>query len=135
MSTKVSSRKKKGSNGVDSRRELPRHQLISIYRHNALRTLGEIRKGIVNEADIDKLQNFVQTCLWLMGHVSVETFRQAQVNAELGHFLTGNEEHAVILNQALQQAAQLVEEVPDIIEAELNKVFTTPHVEQTEQDD
>jgi len=126
MSTRASSRKKK-SNGVDTRKELPRHQLISVYRHNAMRTIRDIRKGIVNESDIDKLQNFVQTSLWLMGHVSVETFRQAQINAELGHFLTpSDEDKDVVLNEDLQLAAQIAADVPDIIKSELDKVFTTP---------
>lgn len=128
MSTRKSHRKLK-SNGVDTRRELPRHQLVSIFRHNALRTIREIRKGIVNEADVNKLQNFVQTSLWLMEHVPVETFRQAQLNAELGHFLTpDDDDRAVVLNDALQEASRIAAEVPNLIAAELDKHFTTPHV-------
>lgn len=125
MSTRASSRKKK-SNGVDTRRELPRHQLVSVYRHNSMRTIREVRKGIVNETDIDKLQNFVQASLWLMEHVSVELFRQAQLNAELGHFLTPNDEdREVVLNPDLQEPPE-VSGVVAVIAAELDKVFTTP---------
>lgn len=126
MSTRASSRKKK-SNGVDTRRELPRHQLVSIYRHNSMRTIREIRKGIVNETDIDKLQNFLQASLWLMEHVSVEMFRQSQLNAELGHFLTpDDEDREVVLNPDLQAVSQVAADVPAVIASELDKVFTTP---------
>lgn len=126
MSTRASSRKRK-SNGVDTRLELPRHQLVSIYRHNSMRTIREIRKGIVNESDIDRMQNFLQASLWLMEHVPVELFRRAQMHAELGHFLTPNDEdREVVLNPDLQAAAKIAADVPAVIASELDKVFTTP---------
>lgn len=99
MSTRKDSRKKvsQANQQVTTRKyELPRPQLVEIYRQNAMRTLREVRKGMVNEVDIDKLQNFVQVSLALMEIVSVDTFRQAQRNAELLGFFKGGDASVVL---------------------------------------
>jgi uncharacterized protein YjgD (DUF1641 family) len=108
MSTKKDSREKNGSRKVpkaqqnlsDREYELQRSQLLEIYRTNSMRTLSNIRQGLVNELDVDQLQNFLQTSLALMQLVSVPTFRQAQRNAELLGFLKGG--HEVVLDPKKQ---------------------------------
>src|SRR5882672_5535836 len=64
--------------------------LLEVYRRNTTRTLNDVRRGLVNEEDLDKLQNFIQTSLALMDLVSLPVFRQAERNAELLGFLKGN---------------------------------------------
>ena len=76
---------------TDREFELQRSQLLDIYRTNSMRTISNIRHGLVNERDVDMLQNFLQTSLALMQLVSVPTFRQAQRNAELLGFFKGQE--------------------------------------------
>ena len=75
--------------------------LLEVYRRNNTRVLNDIRRGMVNEDDMDKLQNFVQTGLALMAMVDVKTFRQAQRNAEIAGFLHA-EDHEVILDPKKQ---------------------------------
>jgi hypothetical protein len=84
---------------VDREFELHRQQLLEIYRTNSMRTLSDVRQGLVNELDVDRLQNFVLASLALMQLVSVQTFRQAQRNAELLGFFKG---HEVILDPKKQ---------------------------------
>ncbi len=64
-----------------------RDKLIDIYRSNFMRTIRDIRSGLVNEVDVDKLQNFLQTSLALMAMVPVQIFEDAKRNAELNSFL------------------------------------------------
>jgi hypothetical protein len=108
MSTRKDSRKKVKSVNrqlVSRKYELPRDQLVELYRQNAMRTLREVRQGLVNELDVDRLQNFVLSALALMQIVSVDTFRQAQRNAELLGFLKGGDAQVVLdpLKQKKQQ--------------------------------
>jgi hypothetical protein len=99
MSTRKDSRKKVSpahQQLVHRKHELPRSQLVEIYRSNSTRTIREVRKGLVNELDLDKLQNFIQVSLALMELVSVDTFRQAQRNAELLGFFKGGDAQVVL---------------------------------------
>lgn len=92
MSTRKDSRKK----ATSGTHEIPRDQLVEVYRQNTMRTLRDVRKGMVNELDLDKIQNFVQTSLALMQIVSVDTFRHAQRNAELLGFFKGGDAQVVL---------------------------------------
>lgn len=165
MSTRVSSRKRNKHPELVTRvHELPRDQLVEIYRANAMRTVRDIRHGIVNEEDIDKLQNFIQTALALMQKVPVEVFRQSQRNAEIIGFISGKDtsvvldpkkQAAVIDGQPVYSLSTLVEHVPSaslvktvveaVPEAELDaaievaraldEIFTTPSLLITQTKD
>lgn len=156
MSTRASSRKRNRHPELVTRdHEIPRQQLVDIYRSNSMRTIRDIRKGIVNEEDVDKLQNFMQVAVALMQRVSVETFRQAQRDAEIGGFLGGREtsvvldprkQAAVVDGEPVYPLGQLVADVHEVstintfvdhapdevlehITQNLDQIFTTPHVE------
>lgn len=104
---------------TDRQFELQRSTLIEIYRSNAMRTLKDVRCGLVNEVDLDKLQNFVQTSLALMSLVSVSTFRQAQRNAELLGFFKGYGDHGcyeVVLDPRKQKNVELELDMDSVIE-------------------
>lgn len=160
MSTRLSSRKKnKHPELVTRTNELPRDQLVDLFRLNSMRTIRDIRRGIVNEEDVDKLQNFLQTSFALMLLVKVETFRQAQRNAEIVGFLKGTDSSVILdpkkqaqgvvypLGSLIKDASDvsivktLVEEMstPEleaaiIVTEALDEYFTTPHYEPNEND-
>ena len=52
-------------------------------RREAMRTIEDIRQGVVNEEDIDKLSNFVQFPLALMLMEGDKKWARAKMNAEL----------------------------------------------------
>ncbi len=52
-------------------------------RREAMRTIEDIRQGVVNEEDIDKLSNFVQFSLALMLMEGDKKWARAKMNAEL----------------------------------------------------
>lgn len=131
MSTRQSNKKRNRNPQLVSRtHEVPRGVLIDIFRSNSMRTVKDIRGGIVNEIDIDKLQNFLQVSFALMQIVSVETFRQAQRNAEIAGFIYG-EDQAVVLDPKKQavikdELAKLDQETTECIAPALDQLFTTP---------
>lgn len=80
-----------------------REELIDIYRSNFMRTVRDIRSGLVNEVDIDKLQNFLQTSLALMAMVPIQIFEDAKRNAEINSFLReSNVDNRVVLDPKKQ---------------------------------
>lgn len=56
-------------------------------RSEAMRVLTDIRRGFVNEHDIDMLHNFVQFALALMQAEGPKKWELAKLNAELMSFL------------------------------------------------
>lgn len=52
-------------------------------RREAMRVIGDIRRGFVNEYDIDMLHNFVQFALALMQAEGPKKWELAKLNAEL----------------------------------------------------
>lgn len=52
-------------------------------RREAMRTISDIRHGVVNEEDVDKLQNFVLFALALMLMEGDKKWARAKINAEL----------------------------------------------------
>ena len=56
---------------------------VAHTRKEAMRTIREIRQGDVNEADLDKLNNFIQFCLALMLIHGEKSWARAKVNAEI----------------------------------------------------
>lgn len=56
-------------------------------RHEAMRTINDIRQGKVNEEDIDKLQNFLQFALALMLMEGDKKWARAKLNAELMSYM------------------------------------------------
>jgi len=52
-------------------------------RKEAMRTIADIRRGVVNEEDVDKLSNFVQFSLALMLMEGDKKWARAKINAEL----------------------------------------------------
>lgn len=86
-----------------------REELIDIYRSNFMRTIRDIRSGLVNEVDIDKLQNFLQTSLALMNMVPIQIFEDAKRNAEINSFLhEANVDNRVVLDPKKQPKMQEV---------------------------
>jgi hypothetical protein len=99
---------------VSQSRDRSRAELVSIYRNNSTRTIRNIRQGLVNEVDIDKLWNFMQTSLALMQMVPVSIFREAQRNAEINAFLhTENEDESVVLDPNKQPPIE-ADQIPDL---------------------
>lgn len=60
-------------------------------RAEAMRTIRDIRRGIVQEEDIDRLNNFVLFSLALMQMEGPQKWARAKVNAELMSFLKGGQ--------------------------------------------
>lgn len=52
-------------------------------RREAMRVIGDIRRGFVNEHDMDMLNNFVQFALALMQAEGPKKWELAKLNAEL----------------------------------------------------
>ncbi len=52
-------------------------------RREAMRVIGDIRRGFVNEHDMDMLHNFVQFALALMQAEGPKKWELAKLNAEL----------------------------------------------------
>ncbi len=52
-------------------------------RREAMRTIADIRRGVVNEEDIDKMQNFMLFALALMLMEGDKKWARAKLNAEL----------------------------------------------------
>lgn len=52
-------------------------------RREAMRTIGDIRRGVVNEEDVDKLQNFVLFALALMEMEGDKKWARAKIHAQL----------------------------------------------------
>ena len=52
-------------------------------RREAMRVIGDIRKGFVNEHDMDMLNNFVQFALAVMQAEGPKKWELAKLNAEL----------------------------------------------------
>jgi hypothetical protein len=48
-----------------------------------MRTISDIRQGVVNEEDIDKMQNFAMFALALMLMEGDKKWARAKINAEL----------------------------------------------------
>jgi hypothetical protein len=90
---------KKDSRGKD--------HIIGLYRKNTIRTLNNVRRGLVDEQDIDRLHNFLQTSLALMAMVPLQTFRQAERNAEIAGFLHEDSDTEVILDPKKQPLIDL----------------------------
>lgn len=67
----------KGGISIDHRK------YVDNYRANVMRVLRDIRAGIVNEEDVDKLQNFCQASLALWNIVDMRTIQSAWTNAEI----------------------------------------------------
>lgn len=91
----MSQRKKKVSNGVSTAAKnrsldgtyVDHKKYVKLYRYHTMRVIKEIRKGIVNEEDIDRLQNFVQMGLALMDRSNMEDIDKAWRNAEAMSFI------------------------------------------------
>lgn len=64
---------------------------VAHTRSEAMRTLNSIRRGDVNEEDLDKLQNFVQFALALMLMEGGKKWARAKVNAELMNYMKEGE--------------------------------------------
>ncbi len=56
-------------------------------RSEAMRTINDIRSGVVNEEDIDKMQNFILFALALMLMEGDKKWARAKLNAEIMSFL------------------------------------------------
>jgi len=56
-------------------------------RNEAMRTIRDIRSGVVNEEDIDKMQNFILFALALMLMEGDKKWARAKLNAEIMSFL------------------------------------------------
>lgn len=56
---------------------------VAHTRAEAMRVLRDIRRGYVNETDMDSLQNFVQFSLALMQMEGPKKWALAKMNAEL----------------------------------------------------
>ena len=52
-------------------------------RREVMRTISDIRQGVVNEEDIDKMQNFAMFALALMLMEGDKKWARAKINAEL----------------------------------------------------
>lgn len=77
MKTKMRMKKQ----GHDSE---PSWQIIVDHnRKQAMRVLNDIRQGLVNEEDFDKLHNFVQFSLALMQAEGPKKWALAKLNAEI----------------------------------------------------
>jgi hypothetical protein len=118
MSTRKSSKRKANQQLVSREHQLPRSQLVELYRQNSMRTIRDVRRGMVNELDVDKLQNFLQVSLALMELVSVSTFEQARMNAELLSFFKGGDTSVVLdpLKQKKQEFPPLDLDIGAIVE-------------------
>jgi hypothetical protein len=60
---------------------------IKLYRHQTMRVIRDLRRGVVNEIDMDKLQNFVQFALALADRATMEDIDKAWRNAEAMSFI------------------------------------------------
>lgn len=56
-------------------------------RSEAMRTINDIRSGVVNEEDIDKMQNFILFALALMLMEGDKKWARAKLNAEIMSFI------------------------------------------------
>jgi hypothetical protein len=56
-----------------------------------MRTISEIRQGVVNEEDIDKMQNFILFALALMLMEGDKKWARAKINAELMSLMKENQ--------------------------------------------
>jgi len=52
-------------------------------RNEAMRTIRDIRSGVVNEEDVDKMQNFILFALALMLMEGDKKWARAKLNAEI----------------------------------------------------
>ena len=57
------------------------------YRLGVTRALEDIRRGVIDETDLDKLSNFCMVSLALMAKVNKATWRNAENNADLADYL------------------------------------------------
>lgn len=90
----MSQRKKKTSNISQSQKNkaldgtfVDHKKYLNVYRYRTMRVIKDIRNGIVNEVDVDKLQNFVQMALALMDRATMVDIDKAWRNAEAMSFL------------------------------------------------
>jgi hypothetical protein len=60
-------------------------------RREAMRTIGEIRRGSVNKEDLDKMQNFIMFALALMLMEGDKKWARAKMNAELMSYMKEGE--------------------------------------------
>jgi hypothetical protein len=60
---------------------------LKLYRHHTMRIIRDVRRGVVNEIDMDKLQNFIQFSLALMDRANMEDIDKAWRNAEAMSFI------------------------------------------------
>ena len=62
------------------------------YRSGAANAINQINSGIVNEADLDKLENFCRIALRLQGKVTQFVWESAKRDAEIASYLHDQED-------------------------------------------
>lgn len=63
------------------------HAIMDGNRTGVMRVIDSIRKGEVDEIELEKLNNFVQFSLALMEICGSEKWARAKMNAEMMHYL------------------------------------------------
>lgn len=71
---------------------------VNLYRHHTMRVIKDVRRGVVNETDMDKLQNFVQMALALMDRSTVQDIDKAWRNSEAMSFIHADLELEIVEN-------------------------------------
>jgi hypothetical protein len=67
-----------------------------LYRYKTMKVIKDVRAGIVNEVDIDRLQNFIQFSLALMERATMEDIDKAWRNAEAMSFIHADMEIPIV---------------------------------------
>lgn len=75
------------------------YNYVQVYRRNLLQTLREIKSGVVDEEQLDKLHNFVLMALKLMEKTPLSQLRLIWQDIEIMGFVhPEDDQHAVILD-------------------------------------
>lgn len=98
-------RRNKVKNRGTSGETIDHQKYVNLYRHHVMRVIKNVRAGIVDEEDLDKLQNFCQQSLTLWSKSTMAQLQAAWRDCEITSLMMEEYGPEIVLDPKKQEVA------------------------------